>query len=99
MLKKCIICIIYHFTFNLQYYIFCKIYLNLALQNLFNVLYFNYKGLIRTANLYSFDLIEDTFDFIFDDLAKIIGIVVIIAAGVYIFKKYVNKKDSNSDDR
>ncbi|EKV58166.1 hypothetical protein [Brachyspira hampsonii] len=53
---------------------------------------------IMTANLYSFDLIEDTFDFIFDDLAKVIGIVVIIAAGVYIFKKYV-KKDSNSDDR
>ncbi|ASJ21458.1 hypothetical protein [Brachyspira hampsonii] len=53
---------------------------------------------IMTANLYCFDLIEDTFDFIFDDLAKIIGIVVIIAAGVYIFKKYV-KKDSNSDDR
>ncbi len=57
------------------------------------------SAFIMTANLYSFDLIEDTFDFIFDDLAKIIGIVVIIAAGVYIFKKYVNKKDSNSDDR
>ncbi|OEJ15151.1 hypothetical protein BFL38_12620 [Brachyspira hampsonii] len=53
---------------------------------------------IITANLYCFDLIEDTFDFIFDDLAKIIGIVIIIAAGVYIFKKYI-KKDSNSDDR
>ena len=57
------------------------------------------SAFIMTANLYCFDLIEDTFDFIFDDLAKIIGIVVIIAAGVYIFKKYVNKKDSNSDDR
>lgn len=56
------------------------------------------SAFIMTANLYSFDLIEDTFDFIFDDLAKIIGIVVIIAAGVYIFKKYV-KKDNNSDDR
>ncbi|MEI0491824.1 hypothetical protein R4J17_05205 [Brachyspira intermedia] len=56
------------------------------------------SAFIMTANLYSFDLIEDTFDFIFDDLAKIIGIVVIIAAVVYIFKKYV-KKDNNSDDR
>ena len=56
------------------------------------------SAFIMTANLYSFDLIEDTFDFIFDDLAKIIGIVVIIAACVYIFKKYV-KKDNNSDDR
>ncbi|AUJ50003.1 hypothetical protein OFR22_02980 [Brachyspira hyodysenteriae] len=56
------------------------------------------SAFIMTANLYSFDLIEDTFDFIFDDLAKIIGIVVIIAAGVYVFKKYV-KKDNNSDDR
>uniref|UniRef100_UPI003F4B5F6D hypothetical protein n=1 Tax=Brachyspira catarrhinii TaxID=2528966 RepID=UPI003F4B5F6D len=56
------------------------------------------SAFIITANLYSFDLIEDTFDFIFDDLAKIIGIVVIIAACVYIFKKYV-KKDNNSDDR
>ncbi|MCZ9892283.1 hypothetical protein PQQ32_07850 [Brachyspira hyodysenteriae] len=56
------------------------------------------SAFIITANLYSFDLIEDTFDFIFDDLAKVIGIVVIIAAGVYIFKKYV-KKDNNSDDR
>ncbi|AEM20687.1 hypothetical protein Bint_0051 [Brachyspira intermedia PWS/A] len=49
------------------------------------------SAFIMTANLYSFDLIEDTFDFIFDDLAKIIGIVVIIAACVYIFKKYVKK--------
>ena len=56
------------------------------------------SAFIMTANLNSFDLIEDTFDFIFDDLAKIIGIVVIIAACVYIFKKYV-KKDNNSDDR
>ena len=56
------------------------------------------SAFIMTANLYSFDLIEDTFDFIFDDLAKIIGIVVIIAAVVYIFKKYV-KKDNNSDNR
>ena len=56
------------------------------------------SAFIMTANLYSFDLIEDTFDFIFDDLAKIIGIAVIIAAGVFVFKKYV-KKDGSSDDR
>lgn len=45
-------------------------------------------------NLYCFDLIEDTFDFLFDDLAKVIGIVVIIAAIVFFVRKYFNK---NSD--
>ena len=45
------------------------------------------SAFIMTANLYSFDLIEDTFDFIFDDLAKIIGIVVIIAAIQKVCKK------------
>lgn len=53
---------------------------------------------ITSVNLYCFDLIEDTFDFIFDDLAKIIGIVVILAAAVYFFKKYV-KKDHGSDNK
>ncbi|ADG71282.1 hypothetical protein R4K54_13655 [Brachyspira murdochii] len=53
---------------------------------------------IVSINLYCFDLIEDTFDFIFDDLAKIIGIVVIIAAGVYFFKKYI-KKDNSSNNK
>lgn len=46
-------------------------------------------------NLYCFDLIEDTFDFLFDDLAKVIGIVVIIAAVVFFVKKL--NKDKNSD--
>ncbi|PCG20656.1 hypothetical protein [Brachyspira sp. G79] len=53
---------------------------------------------IVSINLYCFDLIEDTFDFIFDDLAKIIGIVVIIAAGIYFFKKYI-KKDNSSNNK
>ncbi|WP_297299904.1 hypothetical protein [uncultured Brachyspira sp.] len=53
---------------------------------------------IISINLYCFDLIEDTFDFIFDDLAKIIGIAVIIGAAVYFLTKYM-KKDNNSDDK
>lgn len=47
-------------------------------------------------NLYCFDLIEDTFEFLFDDLAKVIGIVVIIAAIIFFVRKYLNK-DKNSD--
>lgn len=57
------------------------------------------SAFIMTANLYCFDIIEDTFEFIFEDLARIIGIAVIIAAAVFLFKKYINKKDSNSNDR
>ncbi|MDO6993654.1 hypothetical protein Q5M87_06480 [Brachyspira innocens] len=53
---------------------------------------------IVSINLYCFDLIEDTFDFIFDDLAKIIGIVVIIALGLYFFKKHI-KKDNSSNNK
>lgn len=49
---------------------------------------------VGAINLYCFDLIEDTFDFLFDDLAKVIGIVVIIAAIVFFVRKYFNK---NSD--
>lgn len=49
---------------------------------------------VGAINLYCFDLIEDTFDFLFDDLAKVIGIVVIIAAIVFFIRKYFNK---NSD--
>ncbi|WP_295160359.1 hypothetical protein [uncultured Brachyspira sp.] len=45
------------------------------------------------VNLHAFDLIEDTFEFIFEDIAKIIGIFVIIAAVVFAVKKYM-KKDS-----
>lgn len=42
---------------------------------------------------YCFDLIEDTFDFIFDDLAKVIGIIVIIGIIFYFIKKH--SKNSN----
>lgn len=51
---------------------------------------------ITAINLYCFDLIEDTFDFIFDDLAQLIGIVVIIAAVIFFVRKYLNK-NKNSD--
>ena len=47
---------------------------------------------IMSVNLYCFDLIEDTFDFIFDDLAKIIGIVVILAVVIYFLKKIYKKR-------
>ncbi|WP_297208582.1 hypothetical protein [uncultured Brachyspira sp.] len=52
---------------------------------------------IMSVNLYCFDLIEDTFDFIFDDLAKLIGVVIILAAAVYFLKKYI-KKNNSSDN-
>ena len=42
---------------------------------------------------YGFDLIEDTFDFVFDDLAKVIGIIVIIAVIFYFVKKYLRKSN------
>ena len=42
-------------------------------------------------NLYCFDLIEDAFDFIFDDLAKVIGIIVIILVIVFFTKRFMNK--------
>ena len=50
---------------------------------------------IIAINLYCFDLIEDTFDFIFDDLAQLIGIVIIIAAVIFFVRKYLNKKNSD----
>ncbi|TXJ54587.1 hypothetical protein [Brachyspira aalborgi] len=50
---------------------------------------------IIAINLYCFDLIEDTFDFIFDDLAQLIGIVVIIAVVIFFVRKYLNKKNSD----
>ena len=42
---------------------------------------------------YGFDLIEDTFDFVFDDLAKVIGIIVIIAVIFYFVRKYLRKSN------
>lgn len=46
---------------------------------------------LAAINLYCFDLIEDAFDFLFDDLAKVIGIVVIILAIVFFTKRFMNK--------
>ena len=51
---------------------------------------------IIAINLYCFDLIEDTVDFIFDDVAQLIGIVVIIAVVIFFVRKYLNK-NKNSD--
>ena len=51
---------------------------------------------IIAINLYCFDLIEDTFDFIFDDLDQLIGIAVIIAVVIFFVRKYLNK-NKNSD--
>ena len=45
---------------------------------------------IIAINLYCFDLIEDTFDFIFDDLAQLI-----IAVVIFFVRKYLNKKNSD----
>ena len=42
---------------------------------------------------YGFDLIEDTFDFIFEDLAQILGIIVIIAVIFYFVKKHSKKSN------
>lgn len=53
---------------------------------------------VCAINLYCFDLIEDTFEFIFDDLAEVIGIVVIVAAIVFFVRRYLNK-NKNSDNR
>ncbi|MEI0579302.1 hypothetical protein [Brachyspira pilosicoli] len=42
---------------------------------------------------YGFDLIDDTFEFIFDDLAKVIGIIVIIAVIYYFIKRHSRKSN------
>lgn len=59
------------------------------------VILFNF---IISINLYSFDFIEDTIEnaleFIFDDLAKVIGMIAMIAAVVYFIKKFI--KDDRS---
>lgn len=50
-------------------------------------------SLVVGLKAYSFDLIEDTFDFIFDDLAKVIGVIVIIAVIFYFVRKYLRKSN------
>lgn len=52
---------------------------------------------VCSINLYCFDLLEDTFEFIFEDLAEIIGIVVIVAAVIFFVRRYLNK-NKNSDN-
>lgn len=53
---------------------------------------------VCAVNLYCFDLIEDAFEFIFDDLAKVIGIAVIVVAIIFFVRKYMNK-NKNSDNK
>lgn len=48
--------------------------------------------------VYGFDLIEDTFEFIFEDLAQILGIIAMILAAMYFIKKIL-REDSNSSKR
>lgn len=48
--------------------------------------------------LYGFDLIEDTFEFIFEDLAQILGIIAMILAAMYFIRKIL-REDSNSSKR
>lgn len=50
-------------------------------------------SLVVGLKAYGFDLIEDTFDFIFDDLAKVIGVIVIIAVIFYFVRKYLRKSN------
>lgn len=58
------------------------------------------SAFIMSTNLYTIDLIEDTVEFIFDDLAKVIGIIVIVGLGFYLLKKIYKKySDSDNNDR
>ena len=51
---------------------------------------------IVNFNLYCFDLIEDTIEFLFDEFAKFIGWVVIIFSIIFLFK-ILTKKNSNNN--
>ena len=48
--------------------------------------------------VYGFDLIEDTFEFIFEDVAQIFGIIAMIFAAMYFIKKIL-REDSSSSKR
>ena len=37
--------------------------------------------------LYGFDLIEDTFEFLFEDVAQVLGIIAMILVAMYFIKK------------
>lgn len=48
--------------------------------------------------VYGFDLIEDTFEFLFEDVAQIFGIIAMILVAMYFIKKIL-REDSNSSKR
>lgn len=47
--------------------------------------------------LYGFDLIEDTFEFLFEDVAQVLGIIAMILVAMY-FIKNILREDSNSSN-
>ena len=47
--------------------------------------------------LYGFDLIEDTFEFLFEDVAQVLGIIAMILVAMYFIKKIL-REDSNSSN-
>ena len=48
--------------------------------------------------LYGFDLIEDTFEFLFEDVAQVLGIIAMILLAMYFIKKIL-REDSSSSKR
>ena len=48
--------------------------------------------------VYGFDLIEDTFEFLFEDVAQIFGIIAMILAAMYFIKRFL-REDSSSSKR
>ena len=46
--------------------------------------------------VYGFDLIEDTFEFIFEDVAQIFGIISMILVAMYFIKKILREDSSSS---
>ena len=50
------------------------------------------------VNAYGFDLIEDTFEFLFEDVAQIFGIIAMILVAMYFIKRFL-REDSNSSKR
>lgn len=48
--------------------------------------------------LYGFDLIEDTFEFLFEDVAQVLGIIAMILVAMYFIKKIL-REDSSSSKR
>ena len=48
--------------------------------------------------VYGFDLIEDTFEFIFEDVAQVLGIIAMILLAMYFIKKIL-REDSSSSKR